>query len=70
MRRKLLVLSALTCIAGGSALLAPTPAASQSQDDSCEELRGQVCSGYQFIPCTRENGQQDWLQCVGWWVWA
>ncbi|MET0399271.1 MAG: hypothetical protein ABW277_20950 [Longimicrobiaceae bacterium] len=71
MRRKLLLLSALTCIAGGSALLTPAPAASQADYPICEYVYGLNCSGWGFMECTHQSGGQDWLQCNGYsWTWA
>ncbi len=72
MRKKLMLLSALTCIAGGSGLLTATPAASQSETVICEEAYGLNCSGWGgLMECTRQSGRPDWLQCNGYsWTWA
>lgn len=69
--RKLLVLSALTSIAAGAALLTPPPATAQSETVICEEVLGLSCSGWGIMECTRNSGRQDWVQCNGYsWVWA
>ncbi len=72
MRRKLLLLSALTCITGGTALLAPTAATSQSRAVICEDYLGTRCTTF-YKPCTRESGVSDVLVCVpgsGYYDWA
>jgi hypothetical protein len=70
MRRKLMLLSALTCVVGGSALLAPTPATSQSTLPSCESMLHQPCTT-QYLECTRRLGGTDWLVCwQGGYAWA
>lgn len=61
MRRKLLVLSALTCIAGGAMLVAP--ASSQSTYPSCESLMWQPCPPDSRVLCTNEDGDTEVLFC-------
>jgi hypothetical protein len=72
MRRKLLLLSALTCITGGTALLTPTAATSQSRAVICEDYLGKGCTTI-YKPCTRASGVPDYLICdinFGFYVWA
>lgn len=61
MRKKLIVLSALTCIAGGSVLL--TPAASQTRYPACEDLVGRSCTQGESVVCTWEGRYLDGLYC-------
>ncbi|MEW5931433.1 MAG: hypothetical protein AB1941_28535 [Gemmatimonadota bacterium] len=68
MRRKLMALSALTCIAGGSVLLAP--ASAQGKYATCESLLGTRCTG-SYTRCTGEGGEIEYLQCRGGtWQWS
>jgi hypothetical protein len=53
MRKKLLMLAALTCVAGGSALVAP--ANSQNGYPSCEGTTGTPCSGDGYRSCQNEG---------------
>lgn len=70
MRRKLMLLSALTCIAGGTTLLAP--ASAQSRDELCDGLVGMQCSGSGgYTSCTSKWGTTEYLQCFnGTWHYA
>lgn len=61
MRKKLLMLSALTCIAGGSALL--SPANGQGSYPSCESIVGDRCSGGGDIVCQQSSGDMESLRC-------
>lgn len=68
MRRKLMGISALTCLLGGSMLLAPATA--QSTDPDCESLVGRRCTGG-IQRCTPDWGGTEYLQCFnGTWHWA
>jgi hypothetical protein len=70
MRKKLMLLAALTCLAGGSALLSPGAAASQSTLPSCESMLHKACTT-QYLECTRRDGSTDWLVCwQGGYAWA
>lgn len=60
MRRKLMLLSAVTCFVGGSALLAP--ASAQSKAPPCEDLVGTACAGG-FTECTADWGGPETLYC-------
>ncbi|MET0399269.1 MAG: hypothetical protein ABW277_20940 [Longimicrobiaceae bacterium] len=60
MRRRLMVLSALTCFAGSVATTAP--ASADAALASCEANYGKRCSGAD-LPCTRADGSQDILVC-------
>lgn len=68
MRKKLIILSALTCIAGGSALLAQAPA---QRKVMCEDLIGTECTGGSVL-CTTAQGAPDTLFCYpdGIWNWG
>lgn len=69
MNRTLLVLSAVTCIAGGSALLAPATA--QSRLPLCESVRGTSCRSDSLLACTSEEGNVEAMACRnGVWVYA
>ncbi|MET0399274.1 MAG: hypothetical protein ABW277_20965 [Longimicrobiaceae bacterium] len=71
MRKKLMLLSALTCLTGGWALLGPAEA--QRRYPSCEALVNTSCAGPNpaYQRCTRESGATDILYCWNdWWVWA
>jgi len=73
MRKKLMLLSALTCLTGGWALLGPAEA--QRRWPSCEALVATSCGGSNpaYQRCTRESGATDILYCDyywGFWVWA
>jgi hypothetical protein len=70
MRRKLMGLSALVCLAGGATLLPPAPA--EAAYPSCEYNEGKQCSGNRGMLCTHEDdGLQDTLVCwAGTWVYA
>lgn len=69
MRTKLIALSALTCITGGSALLAP--AATQSGLPLCESVRGTSCRSTSLLACTSEEGNTEAMACRnGVWVYA
>lgn len=62
MKRRLMGISALTCLVGGAALLAPAPA--EAAYPSCEYYQGRPCSGNQGMHCTHEDsGLQDTLLC-------
>ncbi|MET0399270.1 MAG: hypothetical protein ABW277_20945 [Longimicrobiaceae bacterium] len=64
MRRKLMGLSALVCLAGGATLLAPAPA--EAAYPSCEYYEGKPCSGRSGMLCTHDyDGSQDTLVCWG-----
>jgi len=74
MRRKLMLLSALTCLSGGWALLGPAEAQGPTYP-SCEALVDTSCAGPNpaYQRCTRESGVTDILYCAPWnlsWVWA
>ncbi|HEX8272141.1 MAG TPA: hypothetical protein VF615_05785 [Longimicrobiaceae bacterium] len=60
MRKKLLLLSALTCMAGAPALLAP--ASAQSAIPPCEDLVGTACTGG-FTECRAYWGGPETLYC-------
>ena len=69
MRSKLLVLSALTCIAGGSSLLAP--ASAQGSYPTCESLLWTPCRSGSTVICTNADGEVEPLFCpdradMGW----
>lgn len=65
-----MLLSALTCVVGGSALLAPTPAFSQTALPTCSSMLHKRCTT-QYLECTLPNGQSDWLICwQGGYAWA
>ncbi len=69
MTRTLLALSALTCVAGSSLLLAP--ASAQNSDPICESVVGTPCrQGY--LRCVMQDfGETNYLQCFGrTWHWA
>jgi hypothetical protein len=74
MRNKLMLLSALTCLSGGWALLGPAEA--QSRYPSCEALVTTSCAGNNpaYQRCTRDSGVMDFLYCdptaFYTWVWA
>lgn len=62
MGRKLMLLSALTCIAGGTALAAP--AAGRAAYPDCETLRGTACgTPGQTVVCQWEGRYLDGLYC-------
>lgn len=62
MRKKLLLLSALTCIAGQSVLTAP--AAGRATYPDCETLRGTACTtAGQTVVCQWEGRYLDGLYC-------
>jgi hypothetical protein len=64
MRKKLMLLAALTCAAGGAALLIPTPADSQSYPFlPCSEWVGQYCMDNQIEKCMNEDGGVELLEC-------
>ncbi len=69
MRRKLILLSALTCLAGGSTLLAQAQA--QSKVPPCEEVIGTECDGGSML-CTTAWGAPETLFCYddGIWNWG
>jgi hypothetical protein len=68
MRKKLLMLSALTCLAGGSALLTSTPVSSQDRLPNCDFLGSGRCPELAVDHCTR-GGQVYRMECVqGSWV--
>lgn len=70
MRNKLLLLSVLTCLAGGSALLAPSTATGRTTTPSCSSMLHKPCTT-QYLECTLPNGQTDWLVCwQGGYAWA
>lgn len=74
MRKKLMLLSALTCLSGGWALLGPAEAQGRRYP-SCEALVNTSCVGANpaYQRCTRESGATDILYChldSGYWVWA
>ncbi|HEX7241541.1 MAG TPA: hypothetical protein VF263_14785 [Longimicrobiaceae bacterium] len=62
MRKKLMLLSVLTCVAGGSALAAPATARDGYPD--CDQFRGTACStpGATMI-CQWEGRYMDGLYC-------
>jgi hypothetical protein len=60
MRKQLMLLSALTCLSGGWALLGPAEA--QRRYPSCEALVGTSCRA-SYQPCTNEYGGSDVLYC-------
>lgn len=63
MRKMLMTLSALTCIAGGSALL--TPGTAKAALTPCESLRGQRCSpNGSLTTCTDPYGENVLMACV------
>lgn len=74
MRKKLMLLSALTCLTGGWVLLGPAEA--QRRYPSCEALVTTSCAGSNpaYQPCTNEYGGSDVLYCdPSWgftWVYA
>lgn len=71
MRKKMAVLSALTCVVGGSALL--TPASGQATLAPCSNYIGKACSrsSPQYQQCTQPDGSVDYVMCYqGWWIWA
>ena len=62
MRKKLLLLSSLTCIAGGSALAAPAQGRATYPD--CETLVGTACSTPgATVVCQWEGRYLDGLYC-------
>jgi hypothetical protein len=62
MRRKLMGISALTCLVGGSMLVAP--ATSQAGYRSCEEMVGSRCTGGGITYCDN-YGSLEPLVCSG-----
>jgi len=66
MRKKLLVLSALTCIAGGSALL--VPASAQNRYVLCETVSNSRCTEHAGDYCSGPGGQVFTMLCHhGYW---
>jgi hypothetical protein len=62
MKRKLMGISALTCLVGGSMLLTPAPA--EAAYPSCEYYFAKRCSGNTGMLCTHDDdGTQDTLVC-------
>jgi hypothetical protein len=61
MRTKLILFSALTCLLGGSMLLAP--AAAQSAYPSCETTNATRCSGGGYRTCEWSDGSLDTQVC-------
>lgn len=69
MRKKLMLLSALTCVAGGSVLL--VAAGAQSAYPSCETTNGTRCSGGGYRTCQWSDGSLDTQVCFnGTWHFA
>lgn len=67
MRRKLMLLSALTCFAGGPTLLAQAPAQRKAM---CEDLIWTACTGGSIL-CTTAAGAPETLFCYdGTWDWG
>jgi hypothetical protein len=68
MKRKLMLFSALVCLAGGSTLLAQAPARSKAM---CEDLIGTECTGGSIL-CTTASGAPETLFCYddGIWNWG
>lgn len=62
MRRKLMGLSALVCVVGGSTLLAPTPAEA-AYYPSCEYYHGKRCTNQGMLCTHDDDGLQDTLVC-------
>ncbi len=68
MRTKLMLLSALTCLAGGTTLL--RPASAQDPYPPCSSLAGTYCSGG-WTRCTLDGGGFEHLECLnGTWHWV
>ncbi len=68
MRKKLMGISALTCLAGGAMLVAP--ARSQSAYPSCEATNATRCSGG-YRTCQWSDGSLDTQVCFnGTWHFA
>jgi hypothetical protein len=62
MRKKLMLLSALTCIAGGTALT--TPAAGRAAYPDCDQFRGTACTTPgAAMTCQWEGRYMDVLYC-------
>ncbi|MEW5931432.1 MAG: hypothetical protein AB1941_28530 [Gemmatimonadota bacterium] len=62
MRKKLMLLSALTCIAGGTALAVPADGRATYPD--CEALRGTTCTTPgATVVCQWEGRYLDGLYC-------
>jgi hypothetical protein len=69
MRRKRMGISALTCLLGGSLLLAP--ASAQSSYPSCEATNATRCSGGGYRTCQWSDGGLDTQVCFnGTWHFA
>jgi len=63
MRKKVTMLSALACLAGGPVLLAP--ASGQVGHPACEGLIGTSCTQGSSVVCTWEGRYLDGLYCHG-----
>lgn len=61
MRRKLMALSALTCVAGGAMLVAP--ARSQIAYPTCDSLIGTPCRPGSAVVCTNVDGDAEPVFC-------
>lgn len=62
MRKKLLLLSALTCVAGATALT--TPAVGRATYPDCDTLRGTACATPgQTVVCQWDGRYLDGLYC-------
>jgi hypothetical protein len=66
MRKRLMLLSALTCVAGGAALPGPATANGQSYPyPPCSEWVGQFCTPRTYFKkCMTDEGYVEVLHCV------
>lgn len=61
MRKKVMMLSALTCLVGVPIVL--TPASGQVDRPACEDLIGTSCTQESSVVCTWEGRYLDGLYC-------